>query len=136
VRWPLDLRSAVLVPRTCEALSAHSDHPIKAGRLGSGARDFAFSGRPGAVLFTVTVAQLPETRQTRVSRGARGGLGNQGGWGGLREHFSGIRIAGKGVRQPDGGGEVLGGPGNTPASNRERLFAIQGKIRVGLGRLP
>jgi hypothetical protein len=31
---------------------------------------------------------------------------------------------------------VLGGPGNTPASNRGQVNARQGKIRAGLGRLP
>jgi hypothetical protein len=31
---------------------------------------------------------------------------------------------------------VLGGPGNTPASNRGQVNARQGKVRVGLGRLP
>jgi hypothetical protein len=80
----------------------------------------------------VTAAQLPKTRQTRVSRGARGGLGNQGGWGGLGEHYGGIRIAGKGERQLNDRGGVLGGPGNTPTSNHERLSARHGKTRVGL----
>jgi hypothetical protein len=31
---------------------------------------------------------------------------------------------------------VLGGPGNTPASNRGQVNARKGKIRAGLGRLP
>jgi hypothetical protein len=31
---------------------------------------------------------------------------------------------------------VLGGPGNSPASNRGQVNARQGKIRAGLGRLP
>jgi hypothetical protein len=66
---------------------------------------------------------LPEVRQTEVSRVARGGLGCQGGWGGLGEHYGKVRIAGKGVRRPDDGGGVLGGSGNTLASNRARLSA-------------
>jgi hypothetical protein len=68
--------------------------------------------------------------------GARGGLGSQGGWGGLSEHYGEIGIAGKGVRRLDGGGGVLGGPGNTSVSNHERLSARHGKLGARLGRLP
>jgi hypothetical protein len=59
------------------------------------------------------------------------GLGSQKGWGGLGESYGGVGIAGMGLRRPDGGGGVLGGPGNTPTSNRTLLRAYQGKLRAG-----
>jgi hypothetical protein len=50
--------------------------------------------------------------------------------------FNRVRIAGIGLRRPDGGGGVISGLGDTPASNRVRLGAYQGKLGVGLDQLP
>jgi hypothetical protein len=84
----------------------------------------------------VAAAPSPEARQTEAPRALGVGLGSQGGWGGLGEHYGEIKIAGTGLRRPNGGGGVLGGPTNAPASNRTRLSARQGKLGAGLGRLP
>jgi hypothetical protein len=43
-----------------------------------GAKDFVFSGRPGAVPFAPVTAQPPPAKWTRAPRGAKGGLGGQG----------------------------------------------------------
>jgi hypothetical protein len=40
-----------------------------------------------------------------------------------------------GLRRSDNRGRVLGGPGNTPASNHAQLRVDQGKLGAGLDRL-
>jgi hypothetical protein len=52
------------------------------------------------------------------------------------ESYGGVRVAGMGVSRPDDGEGVLGGPGDTPASNRAQLRVAQGKLGAGLDQLP
>jgi hypothetical protein len=40
------------------------------------------------------------------------------------------------VRQPDGGGEILGERGNASASNHGQVSARREELGAGLGRLP
>jgi hypothetical protein len=119
-----------------EPLSMNPSRQIRTWRLEWAPGGFTFSGRPGAAPNADSATQTPEARQTGAPRALGIGLDSQRGWGGLSESYGWASVAGMGLRQADGGGGVLDGLGNTPASNRAQLRAYQGKLRVGLDQLP
>jgi hypothetical protein len=61
-RWPLDCRSVALIPRTARTVIRQFGPSDQNWMVRMGARGFAFLGRPGAVPYEPTVAQLPEMR--------------------------------------------------------------------------